>query len=60
MAVAIRMEGLTKKFFQRGEVVAEGTAREIVTRFGQQDLEEGFLNLARESRRARLVPALKA
>ncbi len=35
-------------FLQRGRIVAEGTAREIVTRFGQADLEEVFLKLARE------------
>ena len=33
-----------------GKIVAEGTAREIVTRFGQADLEEVFLKIARESR----------
>jgi len=37
-------------FLQRGKIVAEGTAREIVARFGQADLEEVFLKLARESR----------
>jgi ABC-2 type transport system ATP-binding protein len=37
-------------FLQRGKIVAEGTADEIVTRFGQEDLEEVFLKLARESR----------
>lgn len=37
-------------FLQRGKIVAEGTAQEIVTRFGQGDLEEVFLKLARESR----------
>jgi ABC-2 type transport system ATP-binding protein len=37
-------------FLQRGKIVAEGTAHEIVTRFGQGDLEEVFLKLARESR----------
>jgi ABC-2 type transport system ATP-binding protein len=37
-------------FLQRGKIVAEGTAAEIVTRFGQEDLEEVFLKLARESR----------
>jgi len=37
-------------FLQRGKVVAEGTAQEIVTRFGEADLEEVFLKLARESR----------
>lgn len=37
-------------FLQRGKIVAEGTAQEIVTRFGQADLEEVFLKLARESR----------
>ncbi|MBM4126286.1 MAG: ABC transporter ATP-binding protein [Nitrospira sp.] len=38
-------------FLQCGKIVAEGTAQEIVTRFGQADLEEVFLKLARESRR---------
>jgi len=37
-------------FLQRGKLVAEGTAQEIVTRFGKADLEEVFLKLARESR----------
>jgi ABC-2 type transport system ATP-binding protein len=37
-------------FLQRGKIVAEGTAQEIVTRFGQADLEDVFLKLARESR----------
>ena len=37
-------------FLQRGKIVAEGTAQEIVARFGQEDLEEVFLKLARESR----------
>jgi len=35
-------------FLQRGKIVAEGTAAEIVARFGQADLEEVFLKLARE------------
>ncbi len=35
-------------FLQRGRIVAEGTAQEIVKRFGQADLEEVFLKLARE------------
>ena len=35
-------------FLQRGKVVAEGTAQEIVARFGQADLEEVFVKLARE------------
>ena len=35
-------------FLQRGKIVAEGTAQEIIERFGQQDLEEVFLKLARE------------
>ncbi len=35
-------------FLQRGKIVAEGTAEEIVSRFGQSDLEEVFLKLARE------------
>jgi len=37
-------------FLQRGMIVAEGTAREIVARFGEADLEEVFLKIARESR----------
>jgi len=36
-------------FLQRGKIVAEGTAQEIVTRFGEADLEEVFLKIARES-----------
>ncbi|MBS0171636.1 MAG: ABC transporter ATP-binding protein [Nitrospira sp.] len=35
-------------FLQRGHIVAEGTAKDIVARFGQADLEEVFLKLARE------------
>ena len=35
-------------FLQKGRIVAEGTAQEIITRFGQADLEEVFLKLARE------------
>jgi len=35
-------------FLQRGKIVAEGTTQEIVKRFGQEDLEEVFLKLARE------------
>ena len=35
-------------FLQRGKVVAHGTTQEIVQRFGQRDLEEVFLKLARE------------
>ena len=37
-------------FLQRGNIVAEGTAQDIVDRFGQRDLEEVFLKLAREDR----------
>ena len=37
-------------FLQRGKIVAEGTAQDIVDRFGQRDLEEVFLKLAREDR----------
>ena len=36
-------------FLQRGRIVAEGTARDITARFGQTDLEDVFLKLARES-----------
>jgi len=35
-------------FLQRGKIVAEGTAKEITARFGDRDLEEVFLRLARE------------
>ena len=35
-------------FLQRGKIVAEGTAHEIIQRYGQRDLEEVFLKLARE------------
>ncbi|TLY16454.1 MAG: ABC transporter ATP-binding protein [Nitrospirae bacterium] len=35
-------------FLQRGKIVAQGTAQEITARFGQSDLEEVFLKLARE------------
>jgi ABC-2 type transport system ATP-binding protein len=38
-------------FLQRGRIVAEGTAQEIVTRFGQADLEDVFLKIARDSSR---------
>lgn len=37
-------------FLQRGDIVAEGTAQEIVKKFGQADLEEVFLKLARDGR----------
>lgn len=44
------MEAMSDRiiFLQRGRIVAEGTAQEIVARFGQADLEEVFLKLARE------------
>src|SRR5881396_4001622 len=35
-------------FLQRGKIIAQGTAREITARFGQTDLEEVFLKIARE------------
>lgn len=35
-------------FLQRGKIVAKGTATEIIQRYGQRDLEEVFLKLARE------------
>ncbi len=34
-------------FLQHGHIVAEGTAEQIVQRYGQRDLEEVFLKLAR-------------
>lgn len=36
-------------FLQKGNLVAEGTAAQIVSRFGQTDLEDVFLKLAREA-----------
>ena len=44
------MEEMTDRiiFLQRGKIVAEGTAKEITARFGERDLEEVFLRLARE------------
>ncbi len=46
------MEEMTDRiiFLQRGKIVAEGTAQDIVNRYGQKDLEEVFLKLAREGR----------
>jgi len=43
------MEAMSDRiiFLQRGKIVAEGTASEIVARFGQSDLEDVFLKLAR-------------
>jgi ABC-2 type transport system ATP-binding protein len=35
-------------FLQRGKIVAQGTAREITARFGEAELEDVFLKLARE------------
>ncbi len=35
-------------FLQHGQIVAEGTADQIVQRYAQRDLEEVFLKLARE------------
>lgn len=44
------MEEMTDRiiFLQRGKIVAEGSAKEITARFGERDLEEVFLRLARE------------
>lgn len=39
-------------FLQRGKIVAEGTAQEIVRTYGQADLEEVFLTIARDGRDA--------
>lgn len=36
-------------FLQKGKIVAQGTAQDIMRQFGQRDLEEVFLKLARES-----------
>ena len=35
-------------FLRRGTIVAQGTAQEIMARFGKADLEEVFLGIARE------------
>lgn len=35
-------------FLQRGRIVAEGTAQDLVAQFGKSDLEEVFLKFARE------------
>jgi ABC-2 type transport system ATP-binding protein len=35
-------------FLQKGKIVAQGTAQEITRQFGQRDLEDVFLKLARE------------
>ena len=37
-------------FLQHGHIVAEGTADQIIQRYGQRDLEEVFLKLAREQK----------
>src|SRR4029077_12782496 len=49
------MEEMTDRiiFLQRGKIVAEGTAQEIVARFGQADLEEVFVKFAREKEEAK-------
>jgi ABC-2 type transport system ATP-binding protein len=39
-------------FLQCGRIVAEGTAQEIIDRFGKADLEEVFLKFAREQGRS--------
>lgn len=43
------MEAMSDRiiFLQRGKIVAQGTASEIIARFGQSDLEDVFLKLAR-------------
>ncbi len=35
-------------FLQRGKIVAQGTTQEILSQYGQQDLEEVFLKIVRE------------
>lgn len=44
------MEEMTDRiiFLQRGRLVAEGTAQAIIARYGKADLEQVFLNFARE------------
>lgn len=36
-------------FLQRGKIIAQGTAREVITQYGQEDLEQVFLKIAREN-----------
>ena len=45
-------------FLQRGRIVTEGTSDEIVRRFGERNLEDVFLMLARESIDLPAEPAL--
>ncbi len=47
----LEMEEMSDRiiFLQRGKIVAEGTAQEITAQFGNVDLEEVFLRIARES-----------
>ena len=35
-------------FLQRGKIVAQGSVEAITSRYGQRDLEEVFLKIARE------------
>jgi len=35
-------------FLQRGKIVAQGTTQEIISQYGQRDLEEVFLKIVRE------------
>ena len=35
-------------FLQRGKIVAQGTAQEVVTQYGEDDLEQVFLKIARD------------
>ena len=35
-------------FLQRGKIVAQGTTQEIISQYGQRDLEEVFLKMVRE------------
>ncbi len=35
-------------FLQRGKIVAQGTAKEVIDQYGQDDLEQVFLKIARE------------
>ncbi|MCY4131496.1 MAG: ABC transporter ATP-binding protein [Nitrospira sp.] len=36
-------------FLQRGKIIAEGTAQEVIAQYGEDDLERVFLKIARES-----------
>jgi ABC-2 type transport system ATP-binding protein len=40
---------------RRGEIVDDGSPNQLIARYGRQNLEEVFLDIARERRQAREV-----